>query len=276
MEIKLLDFCKSITDFDNLKKSEKIGIIAYFLTEESQNTSFSASDIDKGFRELREIPYSNISQYLKQNSDLSKNRKHLKKFLYVKDGYVLSRQYELEIKEKILDSNENFFDFEIDVSKLDWKPNDIPFLNNSTKKHAHFFTKLYFLFYHLENSIRKFLIIRLSSILGTNWETTLVKEIDLKKAEAIKKEVDLSDMLPSRGNNILYYCMWDDYAEIMSHYPQIFHHKKEANEIIAHLGTLTKIRNAVAHNVATIPKEYQNELTLFLGKFIKILQKNES
>ena len=27
MEIKLLDFCKSITDFDNLKKSEKIGII---------------------------------------------------------------------------------------------------------------------------------------------------------------------------------------------------------------------------------------------------------
>jgi hypothetical protein len=276
MQDSLLEFCKNINGFDELKKSNKVGIIAYYLIEVKKTTNFSANDISGGFRELREIPYSNIPQFLKQNSDLSKNRKRDCKFLYNKKGYLLSRKYESKIKEQIQESNSTFLEFEIDVSKLNWKPDDIPYLNNSVKKHAHFFTKIYFLFYHLENSIRKFLTMRLTSILGTHWENILNKEVNLNKAQAIKKEVDLTNMLPNRGDNILFYCMWDDYAEIMKNYPHIFQHKKEASEIIAHLGTITKIRNAIAHNVATIPKEYQDELTVFLNKYIKVLKKNES
>ena len=82
-------------------------------------------------------------------------------------------------------------------------------------------------------------------------------------------------MLPNRGENILFYCMWDDYASIIVEFPQIFDNKRESQEIVAHRGTLTKIRNAIAHNVATIAKEYQDELTIFLRKFISILKKHE-
>jgi len=46
---------------------------------------------------------------------------------------------------------------------------------------------------------------------------------------------------------------------------------KEADEVLAHLNSLSKIRNAIAHNTATIPKDYQDELTLFLKKYIKIV-----
>ncbi|MEL6390865.1 MAG: hypothetical protein AAFQ02_11965, partial [Bacteroidota bacterium] len=66
------------------------------------------------------------------------------------------------------------------------------------------------------------------------------------------------------------------YAKIIEKYPQVFRKKEEKNEILAHLHTLTKIRNAIAHNAVTIPKEYQNEITVFLNKFIKIMKKNES
>jgi hypothetical protein len=274
--LNLVDFCDSIPSFHDLKKSEKIDLIAYFLIKIKKQSEFNTSDINESFTLLREVPYSNIPQYLKQNSDQIKSRKKVYKFLHNNKSYILSRKFENEIGKKIHITNSSFFEFEVDTNKLDWNPNDIPFLNNSIKKNAHFFTKLYYLFYHLENSIRKFLTNRLTSILGNNWQNALVDNVDLRKAQSIKNEVDLTNMLPDRGDNILFYCMWDDYAEIMSQYPQIFKHKKEATEIIAHLGTLTKIRNAIAHNVSTIPKEYQNELTIFLSKFIKILNKNES
>jgi len=66
--------------------------------------------------------------------------------------------------------------------------------------------------------------------------------------------------------------MWDDYAKIIRHYSNIFLSVSESREIIAHLGTLIKIRNAIAHNASTIPKDYQDELTVFLNKYIKILK----
>ena len=83
-------------------------------------------------------------------------------------------------------------------------------------------------------------------------------------------------MLQDRGDSILFYCMWDDYAKIIRHYPQIFSIAKDCDEVLAHLNSLAKIRNAIAHNTATIPKEYQDELTLFLKKYIKIMKNNGS
>lgn len=70
--------------------------------------------------------------------------------------------------------------------------------------------------------------------------------------------------------------MWDDYAKIISTIPNTFKVAKEKDEVLAHLNSLAKIRNAIAHNAATIPKEYQDELTIFLNKYIKILKNNES
>jgi hypothetical protein len=83
-------------------------------------------------------------------------------------------------------------------------------------------------------------------------------------------------MLQDRGDNILFYCMWDDYGKIIKQYPLIFSNSKDCDEVLAHLNSLAKIRNAIAHNTATIPKEYQDELTLFLKKYIKIMKNNGS
>ncbi|MOA08115.1 hypothetical protein D3C78_1278550 [compost metagenome] len=131
---------------------------------------------------------------------------------------------------------------------------------------------MYYLLYHLENSIRKFLTIRLNSILGGSWDSILVSNVDLSKAQSIRRETKLSEMLQDRGDSILYYCMWDDYGKIIRNYPEILPNVKYSDEILAHLSSLAKIRNAIAHNTATIPQEYQDELTLFIKKYIKMMK----
>lgn len=191
-----------------------------------------------------------------------------------KDGYHLLNSFETEIKTKIKEVEVPFISFSIDQKNLEWKPSDIPLINSKIKKNADFFTKLYFLLYHLENSLRKFLKIRLQSILGSDWEIILSQTIDLSKAISIKNETNLSEMLQDRGNSILFYCMWDDYGKIIKQYPNIFSKNKDSDEVLAHLNSLAKIRNAIAHNTATIPQEYQDELTLFLKKYIKIMKNN--
>ena len=190
--------------------------------------------------------------------------------------FIFLSAYEIELQSKIKDKEIDFINFSVNQDSLEWKPSDIPFLNSKIKKNAEFFSKLYFLLYHLENSIRKFLNTRLSSILGSDWEKTLIQTVDLTKATSIRKETNLSEMLQDRGDSILFYCMWDDYGKIIRQYPQIFSNTKECDEVLAHLNSLAKIRNAIAHNTATIPKEYQDELTLFLKKYIKIMKNNGS
>ena len=169
-----------------------------------------------------------------------------------------------------------FFNYNVDQNSLELKPSDLPFLNNKIKKNAEFFSKLYFLLYHLENSLRRFLSVRLQSILGNNWDNQTTQTVDLSKATSIRKETNLSEMLQDRGDSILFYCMWDDYGKIIKQYPQIFSNTKDCDEVLAHLNSMAKIRNAIAHNTATIPKEYQDELTLFLKKYIKIMKNNGS
>jgi len=276
MSSNLIDFCNKIEGFDELKPAQKLEYIAYSVSLNGNGT-FNHKEIEGGFAELRQVPYSNISQYLRFNTGKeAKKRKKRIKFLQEGGNYQFEGTYEKELKETIKKDEQQFLHFKIETTDLKWKPSDIPFSNNKIRKNAHFFTKLYFLFYHLENSIRNFLNQRLTKIKGSNWEQDVLSSVDLQKAVSIRNEVSISDMLPDRGNNILFYCMWDDYAKIIIEFPEVFRKKEEKNEIIAHLHTLTKIRNAIAHNAVTIPKEYLDEVTLFLNKFIKIMKRNES
>lgn len=269
-------FIEKVNDFEELKSSQQIDYFAYYFSIVENENYFQTSQIKGAFEVLRLIPYSNISKYLSDNCSKPGNRRKKIKYLKSKRGYHLESKFEDELKENIIFEEEKaFINFKIDPENLEWKPSDIPFVNSKVKKNANFFTTLYYLFYHLENSLRKFLIKKLSSIIGNNWEVELCEKIDLTKAQSIRREVNLTEMLPERGDNILYYCMWEDYAKIIKEFPNIFRIKKESDEVLAHLNSMAKIRNAIAHNASTIPKEYQDELTIFLKKYIKILRNNE-
>ena len=265
----LENFINRVEAFDMLKKSEMIDYFGFFYIEILKNNYFSSKDITLAFSSLRIEPYTNILHYLNKFSEKGRQQK----FIKTKNGFCFIRNYDDELKGKIKDEEKTFLEFVINSESSEWKPSDVPFLNKNERKNAHFFTKLYFLFYHLENSIRNFLKKRLLALLGNDWENEIKVKIDLKKAEAIKKDTDMSDMMAERGDNILHYCMWDDYGKIIKYYPKIFNNQQETDEIIAHLSSMTKIRNGIAHNSSTIPKEYQEELNVFLRKFVRIITK---
>ncbi len=273
---ELKSFIKKVDNFDQLKSSEQIDFFAHFFIFELKQENFSPVQIEQAFKLLRLLPYSNIPKYLTDNSNKAKTRKKKIKFLKTKEGFHFVSAFENELKLKIKEEEVPFFEYNVDPDSLEWKPSDIPFINNKIRKNAEFFSKLYFLLYHLENSLRKFLTTRLQSILGNDWDNKLVQNVDLTKAQSIRKETNLSEMLQDRGDSILFYCMWDDYGKILSQYPMIFKVQKDCDEVLAHLNSLAKIRNAIAHNTATIPKEYQDELTLFIKKYIKIIKNNGS
>ena len=273
---ELINFIEKVDEFDKLKSGDKIDFFSYFIIVENKAHEFQSTEILEAFKKLKILPYSNIPQYLKDNSNIAKPRKKKVKFIKDKTGYHLEGRFEKELKQKIKEVEVPFINHSINAESLLWKPSDIPFLNNKIRKNAEFFSKLYFLLYHLENSLRNFLKGRLISIIGNDWEKEVLKNVDLTKAQSIKHEVSLSEMLPERGDNILYYCMWDDYGKIIKIYPTIFTRPKEADEVLAHLNSLYKVRNAIAHNTMTIPKDYQDELTIFIKKYIKIMTHNGS
>lgn len=273
---ELKSFIKKVDNFDQLKSSEQIDFFAHFFIFELKQENFSPVQIEQAFKLLRLLPYSNIPKYLTDNSNKAKTRKKKIKFLKTKEGFHFVSAFENELKLKIKEEEVPFFEYNVDPDSLEWKPSDIPFINSKIRKNAEFFSKLYFLLYHLENSLRKFLTTRLQSILGNDWDNQLVQNVDLTKAQSIRKETNLSEMLQDRGDSVLFYCMWDDYGKILRQYPMIFKVQKDCDEVLAHLNSLAKIRNAIAHNTATIPKEYQDELTLFIKKYIKIMKNNGS
>lgn len=252
---ELKSFIKKVDNFDQLKSSEQIDFFAHFFIFELKQENFSPVQIEQAFKLLRLLPYSNIPKYLTDNSNKAKTRKKKIKFLKTKEGFHFVSAFENELKLKIKEEEVPFFEYNVDPDSLEWKPSDIPFINSKIRKNAEFFSKLYFLLYHLENSLRKFLTTRLQSILGNDWDNKLVQNVDLTKAQSIRKETNLSEMLQDRGDSILFYCMWDDYGKILRQYPMIFKVQKDCDEVLAHLNSLAKIRNAIAHNTATIPKE---------------------
>lgn len=268
----LSQFAGRLNNFNDWRIGEQIDAIAYYHDIVLKKGSFTSNDIALSFDELRIHPHSNLSQYLSRNSVPSKGNR-IQKFLKSKIGYRLELRFSAKAAQKFTaDLGVSFREFEIDTQVLDWNPIDVPLLNSKERKSAHFFTKLYFLFYHLENSIRKLLSSRLLAIYGQEWEIKLISTVDLAKAESLRREASISDMIPNRGDNILFYCMWDDYGKILDVHRNIFSTESLNNEIRAHMSTLTKIRNAIAHNAHTVPRAYQDEMTVFLNKFISILK----
>jgi len=273
MEGDLNAFVKTINGFDTITAAERVDFFALYFSV-VERLEFTAINIGKAFSDLRLIPYSNINQYLKDNSNKASKKKRQIKFIKTKLGYHLESRYQKDLESQLVSEEQALIDYSIDGTTISWKPSDIPYTNSSMVKNAEFFSKLYYVLYFLENSIRKFFKQRLHSIFGNTWEATLLTRVDLRRASSIRDEVNLSEMLPNRGENILYYCMWDDYGVIMKDIPSILNNSKENDELVAHLNTIAKIRNAIAHNAFTIPPDYKNELTIFINKYIKIVSKH--
>lgn len=270
----LQSFILGVKDFTTLKASEKVDYFALYFVEIEKKDEFDHNDVVSAFQHLKLVPLTNIGRYLTTHSNKAKPKRKKIKFLKTKSGFHIEGNFINDLKANIIAPEVPFINYSINADHFEWKPSDIPFINSKIKSSAEFFSKIYYLLYHLENSLRKFLTQRLTSILGQDWENYVCTQLDLGKAEAIRAEVHLSEMLPKRGDTILYYCMWDDYGKFLKQYPNIFGNQKETDEVLAHLNSLAKIRNAVAHNASTIPKEYQDELTLFLKKYIKIMKKH--
>lgn len=193
----------------------------------------------------------------------------IKKYLE-KNGYKLNLKKKNPIERK--QESHRFYDFTPSLKSKEISTDQIPYTNTKTTKNADFFSRLYFLFYHLETSIRNFLSQRLYSILGEHWEDKIINNIDLSVAISIRKETELSVLFPKRGDTILNYCRWTDYGKIIAHYKEVFNNKGNEENFIAHLDSIRKIRNSIAHNAETIDKRFLDELDVFLLKFIDILK----
>lgn len=116
----LKDFYNKIPNNKILNASSLIPYFVYFC--ELSKKTIKPIDITNCFNELRIKPYSNISQYLKQNSN-KKNAKLLK----IKDGYVLSLYAKSEIEKEINSEKEIIITKDLfDLSILEKIPN-IPY-----------------------------------------------------------------------------------------------------------------------------------------------------
>ncbi|MBK7873775.1 MAG: hypothetical protein IPJ74_25515 [Saprospiraceae bacterium] len=102
---------------------------------------FLASQISEAFAFLRLTPYSNIPQYLVNNSKKGKNKKI--KYLKSKLGYHLESNFEQELRGKInLEEEVPFINYKINPESQNWKPSDIPFTNSKIRKMQSFYYTL--------------------------------------------------------------------------------------------------------------------------------------
>ena len=84
--MSLVEFIKRIPDFSKMTPGYKIPYFAYFLVEISGVESFTTTDIQNCFKEIKVAPYSNISSYLTYYAKR-------KVFLKTRRGYVLERNH---------------------------------------------------------------------------------------------------------------------------------------------------------------------------------------
>ncbi|MNE09383.1 hypothetical protein D3C80_1020560 [compost metagenome] len=88
-------FVHRINDFDALNASSKIDYFVYYHTIVKRNEGVTAKDIEASFDELKTTKYSNIPQYLKNNT--RKIRGKIPKFILQKGVYHLERSKKSEI-----------------------------------------------------------------------------------------------------------------------------------------------------------------------------------
>lgn len=93
--MELDSFVRQINDFDLLTSSSKIDFFVYFLTIIKEKEGIVAKDIETCFEEIRTTKYSNIPQYLKNNTKKLKGK--APKFILQKGKYHLERSKKNEI-----------------------------------------------------------------------------------------------------------------------------------------------------------------------------------
>jgi len=162
-------------------------------------------------------------------------------------------------------------DFEIPIENID--RTQIPYLNNKEYKNADFFGSLYFLFYHIEVSMRNFLRSRLNKLYNskTEWEKAIKDTGNFNHAFALRKDIGLQKNYPKRGDDILNYCNWKDYMNVFDINSNIWNKSDELDELKATFRVMYKIRNAIAHNAETITSDDIQAMKVFVKTYIRIM-----
>lgn len=93
------EFLKKIPDYDKLSNKELIKYFVYYYQNEEEYVA--PNNIKRAFTELSLIPYSNINQYLSQNSK-GRGAIFIKK---EKKGYKLVRKIKETVKNELNDTN---------------------------------------------------------------------------------------------------------------------------------------------------------------------------
>src|SRR5687767_5767432 len=95
MSLDLITFVNQIEKFDDIPASQKIDYFVYYHTSILGNEGCSAKDIEIYFNELKISKYSNIPQYLKNNSKKVEGK--TVKFILQNGLYHLERTKKNEI-----------------------------------------------------------------------------------------------------------------------------------------------------------------------------------
>jgi len=116
MSLDLITFVNQIEKFDDIPASQKIDYFVYYHTSILGNEGCSAKDIESYFNELKISKYSNIPQYLKNNSKKVKGK--TVKFILQKGLYHLERTKKNEIDglmnvPKIIAPTSSYFPLEL-------------------------------------------------------------------------------------------------------------------------------------------------------------------
>ncbi len=114
--MKLDAFVHQIDDFDTFSSSRKIDYFVYYHTIIKGNEGAIARDIGSYFEELKTAKYSNIPQYLKNNTKKTKGKSP--KFILQKGTYHLERSLKNEIDgvmnaPRVLVPTSNYFPLEL-------------------------------------------------------------------------------------------------------------------------------------------------------------------
>jgi hypothetical protein len=96
----IIEFANKIENFDNFQASEKIDYFSYYVTIFLKKEKFSAKDIQLCFDEYKIPQYSNVPQYLSNNS--KKTKAKIQKFIKKDNFYILTKTRENEIKSTVI------------------------------------------------------------------------------------------------------------------------------------------------------------------------------
>lgn len=99
---KLESFVNKINNFNSLDKTKKTDLFVYFLEKEEKNDWVSKDEVSRCYEVLKLSPQNNMSQYIANNYTQRYENQKLK-FIKKKSGFVLERNYEIELSKLIGD-----------------------------------------------------------------------------------------------------------------------------------------------------------------------------